>query len=200
MARRKTEPEALPRREVILSEAAALFARKGVAATTVREIADASGILAGSIYHWFGSKEDLVDEILVTSMRDLATWHDEAFARADTPAERLRGLVHAAFAIVENHPDACTMYVRDYAYLSTLPRFAHLAADGARVRDLWLTTLQEGMDSGDLRADLDPELVYRFLAYPLWLAAGWQPAAGRDIAELEAHFTALALDGVTPRG
>jgi AcrR family transcriptional regulator len=200
MARRKTEPEALPRREVILSEAAALFARKGVAATTVREIADASGILAGSIYHWFGSKEDLVDEILAAAMRDLTAWHDEAFALARTPGQRLRGLVHAAFRTIESHPDACTVYVRDYAYLATLPRFAHLAADGTRARDLWLTTLQEGITTGEFRADLDPELVYRYLAYPLWLTAGWKSGSGRTLDELEEQFTALVLEGVSPRG
>jgi TetR/AcrR family transcriptional regulator, cholesterol catabolism regulator len=199
MARRKTRPEALPRREVILLEAAALFARKGVAAATVREIADASGILAGSMYHWFGSKEDLVDEILSAAMRDLAAWHDQAMVDARNPGERLRGLVHAAFRTIETHPAACTMYVRDYAYLATLPRFEHLAADGVRARDLWLTSLQEGVDSGEFRADLDPELVYRFLVYPLWLSAGWQPTSGRTLAELEAQFTALVLEGVTPR-
>ncbi|MEU0933256.1 MULTISPECIES: TetR/AcrR family transcriptional regulator [unclassified Embleya] len=199
MARRKTEPEALPRREVILSEAATLFARKGVVASTIREIADASGILAGSLYHWFGSKEDLIDEILTAAMRDLSGWYDEAFADARNSSDRLRGLVHAAFLTIEHHPDAATMYVRDYAYLATLPRFAHLAVDGMRVRDLWLDTLREGIESGEFRADLDPELVYRYLAYPLWLTAGWKSGTDRTLPELEAQFTALVLEGVTPR-
>src|SRR5262249_57938903 len=45
------------RREEILAIAAKIFADKGYASTTVREIADAAGILSGSLYHHFDSKE-----------------------------------------------------------------------------------------------------------------------------------------------
>ena len=41
-----------------------MFARKGIGATTVREIADAVGVLSGSLYHHFESKDTIVDEIL----------------------------------------------------------------------------------------------------------------------------------------
>jgi len=56
--------QAVDRRDVILERAADLFARQGVAATTVREIADAVGILSGSLYHHFASKDEIVDAIV----------------------------------------------------------------------------------------------------------------------------------------
>ena len=59
------------RRGVILASAAELFARKGVSATTVREIADAVGILSGSLYHHFESKDAIVAEILAGYLRDI---------------------------------------------------------------------------------------------------------------------------------
>ena len=59
------------RHDQILAAAAELFARKGVAATTVREIADQVGILSGSLYHHFDSKEAMVDEILLPYLKDL---------------------------------------------------------------------------------------------------------------------------------
>jgi AcrR family transcriptional regulator len=59
------------RHDQILAAAAELFARKGVAATTVREIADQVGILSGSLYHHFDSKEAMVDEILSPYLKDL---------------------------------------------------------------------------------------------------------------------------------
>ncbi|MDJ0113374.1 helix-turn-helix domain-containing protein, partial [Rhodococcus erythropolis] len=52
------------RRDELLEIAAGLFADRGVRATTVRDIADAAGILSGSLYHHFDSKESMVDEIL----------------------------------------------------------------------------------------------------------------------------------------
>lgn len=199
MARRKTAPEAPARRELILAQAAALFARKGVAATTVREIADAVDIQAGSLYHWFESKEEMVDEILRGAMDDLDTWNHEAVAADPAPLARLRGLVHAAFRLIETHPDACTVYLRDYAYLATLPRFQHLNVSSMAARDLWIDTLEAGIASGVFRADLTPDLAYRYLTYPLWLSVGWHHTSGYTLAELEEQFLGLVLDGVTPR-
>jgi AcrR family transcriptional regulator len=199
MARRKTAPAAPARRELILAEAASLFARKGVAATTVREIADAVDIQAGSLYHWFESKEEMVDELLTGAMDDLSSWYQEAVEADADPLPRLRGLVHAAFRVIAAHPDACTVYLRDYAYLATLPRFAHLNEASLRVRSLWIDTLEAGIAAGDFRADLAPDLVYRYLTYPLWLSVGWHQSSGHTLEELEEQFLGLVLDGVTPR-
>ena len=41
-----------------------MFAERGLRATTVRDIADSAGILSGSLYHHFSSKEEMVDELL----------------------------------------------------------------------------------------------------------------------------------------
>ncbi len=41
-----------------------MFAEQGLRTTTVRDIADSAGILSGSLYHHFDSKESMVDEIL----------------------------------------------------------------------------------------------------------------------------------------
>ncbi|NUU21340.1 MAG: TetR/AcrR family transcriptional regulator, partial [Streptomycetaceae bacterium] len=196
MSRRKTAPEAPARRDLILAEAASLFARKGVAATTVREIADAVDIQAGSLYHWFESKEEMVDELLTGAMDDLATRYQEAVEEHTEPLPRLRALVHAAFQVIAAHPDACTVYLRDYTYLTTLPRFAHLDESSLRVRALWIDTLEAGIAAGEVRADLAPDLVYRYLTYPLWLSVGWHRTSGHSLEELEEQFLRLVLDGV----
>src|SRR5229473_7166358 len=63
---RAAEPQhaSSDRRAELLALAAHLFAERGLRATTVRDIADAAGILSGSLYHHFDSKESMVDEIL----------------------------------------------------------------------------------------------------------------------------------------
>ena len=50
-------PPPATRREELLDLAATMFAQRGLRATTVRDIADAAGILSGSLYHHFASKE-----------------------------------------------------------------------------------------------------------------------------------------------
>src|ERR1700682_2531562 len=59
------------RRQEILSAAARLFASEGVVSTTVRDIGRVAGILSGSLYHHFPSKESMVDEILSPCVRSL---------------------------------------------------------------------------------------------------------------------------------
>ena len=62
------EPEAVTRREEILAIAAELFAEQGVSNTTVRDIAKKAGILSGSLYHHFTSKDEMLDEIIQASL------------------------------------------------------------------------------------------------------------------------------------
>ena len=75
-----------------------LFAQKGYRATTVREIADAAGILSGSLYHHFDSKESIGDEILSIFINDVladyrARWRDpprSALAPSSQSSRRLK--------------------------------------------------------------------------------------------------------------
>src|SRR3984957_16160793 len=59
------------RRADVMQIAAGLCAQKGLRATTVREIADAAGILSGSLYPHFDSKESIGDEILLSFINDV---------------------------------------------------------------------------------------------------------------------------------
>ncbi|HET9820264.1 MAG TPA: helix-turn-helix domain-containing protein, partial [Burkholderiaceae bacterium] len=59
-------------RERILLEASRLFRHHGYAATTLREVADAAGIKAGSIYYHFESKEQILGEVLDKGIQAVA--------------------------------------------------------------------------------------------------------------------------------
>jgi len=65
-----TEQPSVSRRDELLELAAMMFAERGLRATTVRDIADSAGILSGSLYHHFKSKEQMVEEVL----RDFLDW------------------------------------------------------------------------------------------------------------------------------
>src|SRR3954466_9633884 len=91
------------RREHLVKLAAELFAKKGFQATTVREIAEEAGILSGSLYHHFDSKESIVDEILSIFFRELMTSCRIAIDEPSNPREAIDGLVRVAFASLEPH-------------------------------------------------------------------------------------------------
>ena len=78
--------EVQDRRELILTTAAEMFARKGLRATTVRGIADAVGVLSGSLYHHFPSKDAIVDEVLSRYLDEIRSRYAVVLASDKGPA------------------------------------------------------------------------------------------------------------------
>ncbi len=192
-----TAREPLDRRERILTCAAELFARKGVAAATVREIANEVGILSGSLYHHFESKEAIVDEILSSYLDDLRARYREVLARDTDPRFRLRDLVLVSFQTVEAHPYATEIYQNDVNYLRQFDRFGYLTTSGRDVEDTWLKVIKTGIAQGAFRDDLDPMVFYRLMRDAVWQSVRWfKPTAGYPSARLADECTSIFLDGL----
>jgi AcrR family transcriptional regulator len=185
---------AAERREVILKTAAALFASQGTNATTVRQIADAAGILSGSLYYYFPSKEDIIDAVLSQSLTDLLEWSRQAGDETDSPTERLRSLVRAAFRVVQEHPEASSIYLNDRTVLLGTPRFRYLEDVRVDYAGLWLDVIADGVARGEFRADVDPLVFFRLASYPIWLTIG-QLDSGVSTDEIADQHLALLLDG-----
>ncbi|GGM79969.1 TetR/AcrR family transcriptional regulator [Dactylosporangium sucinum] len=188
------------RRETILDSAAALFASKGVAATTVRQIADEAGLLSGSLYHHFDSKEAMVDEIISSYLTDLQARYETVLAREAGSREQLHDLIMVSLEVVEAHPHATEIYQNDVNYLLQFERFSYLRSAGRAVQDAWLRVIQAGIAEGAFRADVDPKILYRLMRNSLWLSVRWfKPSRAYPIAKLAEDCTSLFLDGLAVR-
>jgi AcrR family transcriptional regulator len=186
------------RRDELLAIAARLFAEKGFRNTTVRDIADAAGILSGSLYHHFDSKESMVDEILSTFQEELFGQYDAILASADLdPLAKLEQAVVVSFEAIDKHRDEVAIYQNDAAYLLTFERFAYLGERNQQSREVWLTLLQNGIDAGVLRDDLDLELTYRFIRDTIWVAVSWyRPGGRRTHTEIATQYLSILLEGI----
>src|SRR3954471_18548969 len=98
------------RRDELLATAAEVFAAQGYRATTVRRIADEAGMLAGSLYYHFDSKESMVDEILSTFLDELWAGYDEVLASGLGPRETIEALVTQSFKEIDRHRAAVAIY------------------------------------------------------------------------------------------
>ena len=193
-----TTPQTSKRRDELLRIAAELFATKGFKNTTVRDIADAAGILSGSLYHHFASKEAMVDEILSSFQEELFGKYAEIIAGDDDPRAKLEAAVRVSFEAIDHHRDEVAIFQNEADYLGTFDRFGYLADRNLESRDVWLTLLGEGVRSGALRQDLDVELVYRFIRDTVWVAVRWYRPGGQlshhDVAD---QYLTILLDGIT---
>ncbi|GAB3766233.1 AcrR family transcriptional regulator [Nocardioides ginsengisegetis] len=188
----------MPRRDELLGIAAGLFAEKGFKNTTVRDIAEASGILSGSLYHHFDSKESMVDEILSSFQEQLFADYD-AVLKSDADARtKIEQAVRLSFRAIHEHRYEVAIFQNEADYLGGFDRFAYLAERNAQSRDVWITLLTEGVKSGALRADLDIELTYRFIRDTVWVAVRWyRPGGSLSHEDVADQYLRILLDGIS---
>jgi TetR/AcrR family transcriptional regulator, cholesterol catabolism regulator len=185
------------RRSEIVAIAGEMFATKGYANTTVREIADAAGILSGSLYHHFDSKESMVEALLRDFLDRIDAEYRDIINRVADPVDALRALVHAAFGALATDRAAVAVMLNEYNVLVQFPRFVFLRESVEATERLWVQVLHRGMLTGRLHDDVPAATVYRFLRDAIWVSVRWYrpdgPLRPGDIAEA---YLAVLLGGL----
>ncbi|MFD7493232.1 TetR/AcrR family transcriptional regulator [Streptomyces sp. NPDC051658] len=196
----KKKPQVTPspeRRRELLATAAEVFAAQGYNATTVRKIADAAGMLAGSLYYHFDSKESMIDEILSTFLTELWEGYDTVLAAGLAPRETIEALVTESFREIDRHRAAVAIYQKESRHLAAQPRFQYLVDSQQKFEKAWLGTLERGVADHSFRADLDIRLTYRFVRDTVWVAASWyRPGGLHSPEEIARQYLSMVLDGI----
>jgi TetR/AcrR family transcriptional regulator, cholesterol catabolism regulator len=187
------------RRAHLVVLAGELFAEKGYRATTVREIADAAGILSGSLYHHFDSKESIGDEILSSFINEVLADYRGAVASARSPRAAIEQIVRSTSRTLARHRAALAMLQNDWSYFAALPRFAYLPKALREIERIWVTQLEAGKESGLFRADLDAKLTYRLLRDVLWIPEQWRRTRGYSTDQVVDGFLRILFDGIATR-
>lgn len=167
------------RRAQLLALAAELFATRGFTQTTVRDIADEAGILSGSLYHHFSSKEAMLDEILRGFLGTLQERFVEIEREGESPQEVLDALIAHAFATIHANPHAVALYQNEAGLLSRLPDFGYVDDMSRKNEQVWIRVIKAGQKSGAFRADVDATITYRFLRDAVWSAVRWYRPGGK---------------------
>jgi AcrR family transcriptional regulator len=183
----------------VVQLAGELFAQKGYRATTVREIADAAGILSGSLYHHFDSKESIGDEILSGFINDVLADYRAAVASAGSPREVLEQIIRSTSHTLARHRAALAMLQNDWSYFSTQPRFGYLRQALGEIERTWVAQLERGKASGEFRSDLDARLTYRLMRDALWIPAQWRMNGGYTTDQAAEALLRLLFNGINRR-
>jgi AcrR family transcriptional regulator len=197
---RPTGREPSTRRDELLELAATMFAERGLRATTVRDIADSAGILSGSLYHHFSSKEEMVDEVLRGFLDWLFGRYQEIIDTEADPLERLKGLFMTSFDAIEQRHAQVVIYQDEAKRLSSHARFSYVDDLNRRQRKMWVDVLHQGIEQGHFRPDIDVDLVYRFIRDTTWVSVRWYQPGGPLTAEQVGHqYLSIVLGGITAK-
>lgn len=185
------------RRAALVQLAADMFADRGFKATTVRDIAQAAGMLSGSLYHHFDSKESIMDELLHAYIDELLPEYRRIAEEGGSAREVLSQLVATAFASFERHRPAILVWQSEGPHLREIPRFAFVTEAENETERLWIKVIKRGIQSGEFRDSLNASLAYRFIRDVVWVAARWYRPGGRlTVQQLTSQYLSIMLDGI----
>ena len=183
---------ALSSRERVRAAAVKLFAAKGFHGTGIRDLAQEAELSSASLYHYMGTKEDLLAEIMRTSLERLIRAAREATAGVEDPARRMRALVvlHVLAHAIE--PEQTRVVDNEVDVLSPAAREPVVALrDG--YEHLWATTIGDGVAAGTFHTP-HPAVTRLALLEMCSGVARWYSSSGPlALDELARFYAELAL-------
>jgi AcrR family transcriptional regulator len=189
-------PRAENQRERIMHEAAMLFGRSGFDASSLSDLSVETGISKAGIYHYFKTKQDVYDAIIIKTLRELCDYVSAAVESVAKPQEKL-------LAFMTAHAD---FFERNYwAFRCMLVSFSGMAApdplhEAVALRESYEHLLRgiiaDGVRQGDFRS-VDPAATGRAVLSMLnWMARWFQPGGPKTAREIAHEYDDLLFHGL----
>jgi AcrR family transcriptional regulator len=186
------------RRRQILDAAVRTFARKGYHGCRVSDIATEAGVAYGLVYHYFGSKEALLDAIFRETWGAMLETVRSVEELETSPSERVRKVTEIVLRTWKRDPELVRVLVRE------VTRSAHVQRESGEI-ELAFAALQRIVERGQTEGDFDPELDPRLTA-TIWYGAleeiltGWAfgqlPDADDDVTRAERAVVQIVTRGL----
>ena len=158
MGRRKKEPRSV-HRENIVSAASALFMERGIAATSMDDIAKAAGYSKATLYVYFENKEEIVGILVLNSMKKLYDYISSALIQHKTTKARYDFICRGLVQYQEEFPFYFKMVLDkiniDFEGKEYLPEERETYQIGEEINEKIKNFLLSGMEKGDLRDELE---------------------------------------------
>src|SRR5271157_2039355 len=185
--------------EDIVSAAAKVFRTKGYHAATVRDIADEVGLLKGSLYHHFDSKEELLYLVVKEPIAQMYRTMAEIAAADGRATDKLRRAISAHLEAFDRHYPHLFVYLRERE--SVKRRFREMIGFSPKEYErCWQQILRDGIENGEFRPDLDIRVAsYGLLGMLNWSYKWYDPQGRLSVQKVAEEFTALALAGLATK-
>lgn len=186
------------KRRQILDAAVRVFARSGYHGSRVGDIAVEAGVAHGLLYHYFSSKEEVLQRVFSENWGELLERFRVVEASDEPATGKLEGIAKILLRTWRNDPDLVTVMVREVA------RSPQLQTQVLEVREAFAIlqrVIEQGQREGSFRADVDAHfaswIVYGGLEEVLtgWVLGGLPDGEG-DVSTAERTAIDLALRGL----
>ncbi|MFH0245065.1 TetR/AcrR family transcriptional regulator [Streptomyces sp. HK10] len=182
----------------LLAAATRLFADRGYDRTSVQEIVEAAGVTKGALYHYFGSKDDLLHEIYGRVLR-LQQERLDAFASSGAPVEqRLRDAAADVVVTTIDNLDDASIFFRSMHQLSE-DKQRQVRAERRRYHERFRALIEEGQRAGVFSTATPADLVVDYHFGSVHHLSTWYRPGGRMTPqEVADHLADLLLRALRP--
>lgn len=185
-----------PVKERLLRVATRLFARHGFEGTSVQDIVDAAGVTKGAMYHYYGSKDDLLYEVYHQLLTMQMSHLTDIAKGSGTPEERLR---EAAIDVIESSLASLDDMIVFFRSLHMLPddRQTQVRAERRAYHDVFRGLVEEGMAAGNFRTEVSADIiVHYFLSAVNQLGSWFRPDGALTPRQVGEQYAELLLGGL----
>jgi AcrR family transcriptional regulator len=185
-------------RDAILESAASLFRRRGYSATTLRQIASEAKIKAGSIYYYFDSKEEILEEVLERGLQHVFDSVKAAVTRTGDASHRHRiaAAIEAHLVALLESSEFTSANIRIYGWLPDRLKKPHRPLRRAYAK-YWDKLFLDARRAGELRADIEIVPLRIFVLGALNWTTEWFSLDNKDdVIKLARRTALLIFDGV----
>lgn len=189
---------ASPRRRAveIIEAAAKVFAERGYHGTSTQAIADVLGIRQASLYYYFSSKEEALEQVCMLGVEGFVERAAAIAAGAGSAAEKIRALIQSHVAPLRDRRDFVWVFLRERHHLSDESR-RRVGRLSRRLERIVHDVFAAGVRSREFRADIDCRLATLALlgmcnAVPAWFLK--EP--GASVERIAAEYGRLVIEGI----
>ena len=192
------------KRRQILDAAIRVFARQGFHSTRVSDIADEAGVAYGLVYHYFESKEKVLNELFSERWSLLLAAIDEADRSANlTPRAKLEAVASFIVDSYRHDPELMKVIIVEVTRAANSFGRTHLP-EIRRAYESIARIVAEGQEAGDFRRDVDPTFASMYFYGAIeQLLSGWIfdliPASASDFEQAKTLVVDTICDGLEPR-
>jgi AcrR family transcriptional regulator len=188
-----------PRRAEMVRAAARLFSERGYHGTSMQHLADALGLQRGSLYAHFGSKQELLFDVVEEGADRFLERGEKAVAMQAMAAVRLRRLLVGHVETAIEHLDAATVFLNEWRYLSE-DLAAVVQAKRDRYENMVRQIITDGIEAKEFRPDVNVRFAARLvLSAGNWTYAWFRPGGELGATEIGDRFAELLINGLQDR-
>ncbi|MGR6320478.1 TetR/AcrR family transcriptional regulator [Micromonospora soli] len=187
-------------RQRVVAAATELFARRGYDATSVQEIVATAEVTKGALYHWFGSKSELLTSIYRDLLAEQTQRLREIAQGAGPVEERIRAAARDVVGHTAEHLDELTVWARS-AHLLDDEHAQATRRERRRYHELFRDLVAEGQRAGAVRTDVSATVItHTFLSALGNIHTWFHPSGPLSFAEVGEQLVALFVSGLRAPG